>query len=204
MQVETEEIKKSEKQETVALAPVVSGKAAVKKKSEGKKFLDAFFEGDVNNLGASIISNVVIPAVRDLIWNSVERAVKGLLYGDFSSSRGSDRNSIPARQVDFTRYSDRRRRDRDDYRDSSRDDIYDYGEIFLEDRRDADAIVDRVFELLDRYQWVSVAQLYELAGLRGRYTDHNYGWRDRDRNSIYVTTTRGGYLVKMPRPRPLD
>lgn len=189
--------------EQTPMAPVVTGKAVVKKKSEGKKFMESLFQGDITHIGDSIMDNVLIPALKDLIWNTVERAVKGIMWGDFSSSgRSSDRNSVPARQVDFTRYSDRRRRD--DYRDSSRDDIYDYGEIFLEDRRDAEAVLDRVYELLDRYQWVSVAQLYELAGLRGRYTDHNYGWRDKDRRDIYITTTRGGYLIKMPRPRPFD
>jgi len=186
----------------VELAPVVSGKVNIKKKSEGKKFLEAMFQGDLVTIKDSIVDNVFVPAIKELIWNTIERAVKGLMYGDFSSSRNSERNSIPARQVDFTRFSDRRRRD--DYYDRGHDDIYDYGEIFLQERRDAEALLDRINELLDKYQWVSVAQLYELAGLRGRYTDHNYGWRERDRNDIYITTTRGGYLVKMPRPRPFD
>jgi len=180
----------------------VAGKANIKKKSEGKKFLEAMFQGDLTSIKDSIVDNVFVPAMKELIWNTIERAVKGLMYGDFSSSRSVERNSIPARQIDFTRYSDRRRRD--DYRDQSRNDIYDYGEVFLEDRKDAEALLDRIYELLDKYQWVSVAQLYELAGLRGLYTDHNYGWRDKDRRDIYITTTRGGYLVKMPRPRPFD
>lgn len=202
MDTEMNPVTPEEKKEEKALAPVVSGKATIKKKSEGRKFIESFFQGDANHIGQSVLENVVVPAIKDMIWNSLERAVKGLLYGDFSSSRSSERNSIPARQVDFTRYSDRRRRD--DYRDRERDDIYDYGEIFLAERRDAEAVLDRVNELLDRYQWVSVAQLYELAGLRGRYTDHNYGWRERDRRDIYITTTRGGFLIKMPRPRPFE
>lgn len=185
------------------LSPVVTGKTTIKKKSEGKKFIETFFKGDASQVRDSIWLDVIAPAIRDMIWGALERAGKGIIYGDFSSDRRRDeRGSIPATRVDFTRYSKDRRRD--EYRDRVSNDLYEYGEVFVESRRDAEAILDRLYELFDRYQWASVAQLYELANLRAKYTDHNYGWRESDRNRITIAPTRGGYLIKMPAPRPFD
>lgn len=198
---------KSEKAEE-ALAPVVTGKVTVKKKSEGKKLLETFFKGDCTKVRDSVWLDVMLPAARDMLWGMVERAVRGLIYGETDSDRRDrDRGSIRARQVDFTRYSGRDRdRDRDRRRDYDRDsydsDIYDYGEVRLELRRDAEATLDRMRELVDRYGWVSVAQLYELINERGRYTDRNYGWRDL--HDAYIDPVRNGYAIKLPRPRPLD
>ena len=200
--MENEEVKNSgEEKKEESLKPVVQGKVSVKKKSEGRKFMETFFQGDLDKVSTSIWSDVVVPMIRDMLWGALERAGRGIIYGDFESRsrRDNDNNSIRARQVDFTRYSKPRDR-KYDYERS--EDVYNYGELVIESRRDAEAILDRMNELLDSYRWVSVAQLYELANLSSKYTDRNYGWRDlRD---AYITTTRGGYLIKLPRPRPFD
>lgn len=201
-EIEKTETKVPEPVQETALQPIVTGKTAIKKKSEGRKFIDNFFKGDLNRVTESIWKDVLVPAIKDMLWGAVERAGKGMIYGDTESDRRNDRNSIPARQVDFTRYSRTARPARNYDVDRDREDVYDYGEVFVESRRDAEAVQDRLKELCDRYGWVSVAQLYELTGLPTRYTDRNYGWRDvRD---ISITTTRGGYLIKLPRPRPFD
>lgn len=203
MENEEQKIPGEEKSEEQHLAPVVSGKVSIKKKTEGQKFLENFFRGDLTQVGSGIWSDVIVPRIRDILLAAWEGAGRGLIMGDFDRDdrRGSDRNSVPARQVDFTRYSKQRPERRIDYyRDM--EDVYNYGEITMETRRDAEATLDRMHELLETYRWVSVAQLYELTGLPSKYTDRNYGWRDL--HDAYITSTRGGYLIKLPRPRPLD
>lgn len=204
MENETPKNPREEKTEEPHLAPVVSGKVSIKKKTEGQKFLETFFKGDVTQVGSGIWSDVIVPRIRDILLAAWEGAGRGLIMGDFDGGdrRGSDRNSVPARQVDFTRYSKRPERRVDYYRDM--EDVYNYGEITVETRRDAEAILDRMNELIDTYHWVSVAQLYELSGLPSKYTDRNYGWRDRDLHDAYITTVRTGYMIKLPRPRPID
>ena len=193
---------REEKSEETRLAPVVSGKVTLKKKSEGQKFIETFFKGDLSQVGSGIWFDVIVPRIRDILLAAWEGAGRGLIMGNFDRDdrKGGDRNSIPARQVDFTRYSKRPDRRIYDYRDM--EDVYNYGEITMETRRDAEATLDRMYELLDNYKWVSVAQLYELSGLPSKYTDRNYGWRDL--HDAYITSTRNGYLIKLPRPRPFE
>lgn len=186
------------------MKPVVRGKVSVKKKSEGRKLLETFFEGDMKQVGKSVWSDLVVPAIKDMMYGALDQAFRGMIYKEYSGGRrrrdrDGDRYSAPARREDFSRYSRRDDRPRDD-----RDDVYDYGELFFEDKRDADDALECIYDLLDRYKAATVGQLYEIAKLRVRQTDYNYGWRDRDRRDIYVTTTRGGYLLKTPKPRTLD
>ena len=49
---------------------------------------------------------------------------------------------------------------------------------------------------------VSVADLYDLVGISGNYTDNKYGWTNL-RNSD-VQRVRDGYLLKLPKALPFD
>lgn len=183
--------------------PVVSGKVTIKKKSEGMKLLETFFEGDIKQVGKSVWEDILVPAVKDLLYGALDQAFRGMIYRDYSTGgrrRDRDRDSVRVRREDFTRYS----RDRDRRDDRDREDVYDYGELFFEDKREADDVKEGLYDLLERYKWATVGQLYELSRLRVRQTDYNYGWRDKDARDIYVERCRGGYMLKTPRPKPLD
>ena len=193
------------KPETAPLKPVVTtGKVTVKKKSAGRKLLDTFFEGDIKMVGKSVWEDYISPALKDMLYGALDQTFRGMIFKEYGASRrgrDSDRNSVRARREDFTRFSRNRDRDRD--RDD-REDVYDYGELFFEEKREAENVKESLYDLLDQYHWATVGQLYELCGMRVRQTDYNYGWRDRERRDIYVTSCRGGYLLKTPRPKPLD
>ena len=185
--------------------PVVTGKVSVRKKSEGRKLLETFFEGDIKQVGKSVWQDLLVPAVKDMLYGALDQAFRGMIYRDYNGrDRRSreDRRSTAARLEDFSRYSDRNRRS-DRVRDD-REDVYDYGELFFERRDDAENAMLELYDLLDRYGTASAGHLYEAAGLKVRQTDFNYGWRKRDRGEIYVDSCRGGYLLKTPRPKALD
>ena len=57
-------------------------------------------------------------------------------------------------------------------------------------------------ELIDTYDVVSVADLYDLVGKSCNYTDNKYGWTNiRNAEPIRV---RDGYLLKMPKAGPIN
>ena len=58
-------------------------------------------------------------------------------------------------------------------------------------------------ELIDAYGLVRVADLKDLVGISGPYTDNKYGWTNI-RNAEIVRVRDGGYWIKMPRPIPID
>ena len=59
-----------------------------------------------------------------------------------------------------------------------------------------------LFTLIERYQSATVADLYELVGVQGSYTDDKWGWVDI--RGAGITRVRNGYLLDLPRPQPLD
>lgn len=201
------------------LAPVVSGKVSVKPKSEGRKLIETFFKGNLDTVRRGVWSDVVVPTIMDMLWSALERAGRGLIYGDNDgySRRDRDRDSVRATRTDFTAFS---KRDRDRRRDYDRDsyydtqDVYDYGEVRFEydrgpggqsredARRDAERVLAKMEDTVDEYRWISVGQMFDLIRVPRKYTDSNWGWRDLRGASI--VNGRNCYILRLPKPHPYD
>ena len=57
-------------------------------------------------------------------------------------------------------------------------------------------------DILEKYGMVSVADLYDLVGVTGNYTDNKYGWTNL--SNAEIVRVRDGYQIKLPRARVLD
>lgn len=79
---------------------------------------------------------------------------------------------------------------------------HDFDEIILATRVEAEEVVDRLFDLVGRYESASVSDLYSLVGISGNFTDEKWGWTDL--RGAGVERVRNGYLLDLPRPEPLD
>ena len=60
----------------------------------------------------------------------------------------------------------------------------------------------RMDELVESYGVVRVADLYDLVGLTGNFTDNKYGWTNV--KNAQIVRVRDGYMIKMPRALPID
>ena len=56
--------------------------------------------------------------------------------------------------------------------------------------------------IIDEYDVVSVADLYDLVGITGRYTDQDYGWTNIH-NARAVRCRDGGLTLELPKVKPL-
>lgn len=182
---------------------VINGTAKVKKKSELRKFADNFIAEDAESVKSYVVRDVVIPSVIDLIEDIVVGGIRTLLRGDSGrrDSRDCGRYSGSPSYVNYTRYSDRddRRRDRDDNR-SRRG--YDQGNVVVNSRADAEAVIEQMDGIMDTYGMVSVADLYDLVGMTANFTDNNYGWTNI-RNAKPVRLRDGGWEIQMPKAIPI-
>ncbi len=177
---------------------VVKGAVKTKKNSEFSKLTDVFISEDASNVKTYILSDVLIPAVKKLISDIVTDGIDMVLYG--GSGRQGKRNS-GASNISYRSFYDRR----DDRRQLSEPRTrtgYNYDDIILESRGEAEDVLDRMGELIDTYGMASVADLYDLVGISGNYTDNKYGWTNiRNAEPVRV---RDGYLLKMPKVGPLN
>ena len=189
--------KQSEAVPEKKLEKVVQGKVKTKKKSEARKFADVFISEDVANVKSYVLMDVLVPAIKKAISDIVTNGIDMVLYGE----SGRTRKSSPASRVSYSRYYDRPsdRRDREPARTRGG---YDYNDIILETRGEAEQVLRTMDEIVGTYGIVRVADLNELVGITGQYTDNNYGWMDI--RNAYVQRVRDGYLLKLPRAVPID
>lgn len=181
---------------------IVSGTVKTKKKSSTSKLAETFISEDAANVKSYIVMDVLIPAVKNLFADIVTDGINMLLFGGSRRSSGSSSSSrVP--YVSYNRFSDKRDDRRSEPVARGRNG-YSCDDIELETRGEAEDVLSRMGEIIDNYDGiVSVADLYEMVGLPTKYTDFKYGWTSV-RNVEIVRLRGGGYLLKFPRPCPID
>lgn len=81
-------------------------------------------------------------------------------------------------------------------------DKFDIIEPIFATRRDTEEILNYMGDLIDEYGFATVADLYDLIGASGNYTDNKYGWTDI--SNAEIVRVRDGYMIKLPKIRKLD
>lgn len=181
------------KSEDKVIKPVVKGKVS-KKKNVGRKFKDSFISEDIGNVKSYVILDVLIPAAKKAISDIITNGIDMLLYGE-TRHRSEGKRSNVVDYVSYNRYSDRRD---DDRFSRSRSIGYSYDDIVLESRAEAEAVLNSMVDLIDTYDVVSVADLYDLVGVSGNFTDNRYGWTNLSSASVERLRS-GGYILRLPR-----
>ena len=178
---------------------VVTAPVKVKKKSPFATAIDSFVQEDLTNIKTYIISDVIIPTIKNTIWDAFTNSLDMILYGKTGHKRASAPGSSRASYVSYNKYSDNRNGRVSEEPRRSR---YDFGNISFTSKADADEVLRQMDAILDEYKIVTVVDLYDLVGVTGEYTDSKYGWTNL-RNAT-VGRGRDGYYLNLPKPLPID
>lgn len=178
---------------------VVTGVVKTKKKSKLNQAMGNFISEDAKNVKSYVFGEVLIPAIKKAISDIVTDGIDIILYGE---SRGRNKRST-ADRVSYRNYYDNgSSRPRMNERQAIMAGSYSYDDIILSSRGEAEDVLARMDELMDTYGLVRVADLYDLVGITGNYTDNKYGWTNIRNASI--ERVRDGYMIRMPRAVPID
>ena len=178
------------------LEKVIKGTAKTKK-NEMRKLRDVFISEDVKSVKSYILMDVLVPAIKDAIEDIVTNGIRMVLRGETSA-----RKSSSASKISYNRIYDNKR-DNDRFaRDSSPSIRYSYDDIVLESRGEAEDVITRMEEIIEEYGFVRVADLYDLVGITGDYTDNKYGWTNI--RSAEPVRVRNGYMLRLPRALPIN
>lgn len=187
---------------------VVQGEVVRRKKPMGKRLAETFIGTDAKSVWAFVTIDVLVPAAKDMFADAVSQGVERMIYGEAQSRsrRGSRRPNDP--YTSYNRYSHPQRRPGPP-REEPRQSIsrraranHEFDEIILPTRVEANEVLDRLFDLVSKYETATVADLYDLVGVSGSYTDDKWGWVDL--RGADIARIREGYLLNLPRPEPLD
>lgn len=183
--------KEAKKKEAVVNSKrVVSGNAKVKRKNDLLKFADIFIQEDIENIKNYIIQDVLIPNIKRTISESINM----LLYGEFSVK---EKNSA----TNYRKFYEKNER-KSNVNIAKAKSRYEFNNIIFDTRSDAEEVLSEMRLAIKAYDFVSVFDMYDFSGLQTDHIDTKYGWADLQ--DAMVTYTMEGYIIKLPRPLPLD
>lgn len=191
----------------------IEGTATVKKRTLGSKFKGIFTSVSPREIFEDVIDKAIIPGINGMLRDAGERALDRMFGGGTGTTptRAAARtmvtnvahvaynqfakpNNITARPADPRSPVMMTRRGQA---------MFDFEELEFETRKDASIILDLMYDRLQNYGSVSVAEFYGWADVRGHFTDNNYGWRDLTGAGPTRNPRTGRFVLNLPDPIPL-
>lgn len=171
---------------------IIKGNA--KKKQKLLKLSDIFEVEDMQAVKEYAWKKVIAPGTKRLLEDVVINTLRMILWGGsgtgYSSQNGrTNYNGIPTRGSQQNDIQPKRKR-------------FAYEDVIVENRADAEDICHQMEDSIMRYNRVSVANLYELAGVGTTPSDYDYGWKSL--SGMDIRTVREGFLIAMPPVVPLN
>jgi hypothetical protein len=189
----TDKERAAKAEERPKLEKIVTGEVKMKKKSGFGTFLSKFITDDPANIKTRIVEDVIIPTVKDTLFD--------ILRTIFNIGPRGGKSTTNVYKASYRSYYDSPKyRDNEPQRVSS---TLNYDNIVIYDRGEAELVLDRLREVIEVYKVARVADLNDIVGISGEFTDNNYGWTNL-RNAEVVPVRGGGYALKLPRALPID
>lgn len=168
-----------------------------RKKSLVDKFAGVFFSSDARSVAETIFNEWIIPGMKNAAISSIEM----LLWGD----RRGGRSSSGPYHTSYTSYSRN-----NTYYDSGRRvasvgdrNGFDYTNYDFASLAEVTQVIDEMTELIrSEYRCARVADLNQLIGISGKYTDQKWGWTDA--RDFRYRRVGAYYILDFAPPVPLD
>lgn len=200
---DTEKSTPTVKPEKKEVAKVVTGEVVQRKKSIGSRFKGVFLGGEIRNASQYIASNVLLPSLRDLIVDATSKGIERFVYGEAGGPRRRASSDPYRPRISYNTAPERQRqRDRgmgmlpDQPPLGSIPRRHQLNDIILVSREEAELVLERLVDIIDKYDVVSVADLHDLVGLPTNYVDNKWGWVNLAH--VDVRQTRQGWMLDLP------
>lgn len=196
---------KEEKKQPVKLEKVTTGKVQMKPKSQARKLAELIVPGDVTTVRHYILQDVLIPTVKDAIFEIGQNALSLFLYPDGRAKKAG--SGFMASKVNYGgMYKASSNVSNMENRMRNMSPIYngfDYDEIRFESRGDVEVVLMALDDAVNEFGFVTVGAVYDLAGVTTNNTQtEKFCWTSlADAKPVHAN---GGWFLKMPRPTPID
>lgn len=187
------------------LEPITSAEPVRRKRGLGHRFKNTFIGGDFRSATDYVFFGVVVPAIRDILYDIMNEGSRRMIYGNDTRQRPSGMMPGTVRgpgSVDYTPYNRVNAPQGPTQRTLSRGARarHDFHELVIPSRQEAEEVIERLYDLLSRYGRATVSDLYELTGVQSNHTDIKWGWEDL-RGAKAVRLRTGGFLLNLPEPQ---
>lgn len=193
-------------QEVIPSAPKVQPVTTAKVKKRGliERLVKGMFGPErVKSITEYVGREVIAPAFRDIVRNSLHTTVDMMLYRDGHTPRSSSWSNGNSRKPNYNTNTSRTNYN-SAYQNAQRKSTinapveYDFDIYYISDMNDANEILKLMREELARDGQVPLSYYYYLINKPTTYVDQTVGWVDL--SSVRVVSTRAGYYVDLPYP----
>ena len=191
----SKDVKKTAPTDEKKIQKRVSKPAKTKKKGELRKIAEEFIVDDVKNIKTYVITDVLIPTIKDTIWDILTNTLDMFLFNGTKDHRKRGKSSP---KISYRDYYDSKN---DRGRNYEIRDRFDYDDLEFDSRGEADAVLTGMLETIDQYGVVSVADMYDMADVTAPYTGNRYGWTSL--RLAEVVRVRNTYIIKLPKAKPI-
>lgn len=197
------------KDERPRVAQVTTAQAVPHKRGLGRKFKQVFIQGTARETADFMVSDIIVPAVQDMLYDALEGGLRRMIHGESTRGRRSSTlpsgysavghvdyrgmsTKAPSQQAPAQRMLSRRSRSG-----------HNFSDILIPTRREADDVLEMLYECLSRFGSVSVGDLYEATGIQTSHVDYKWGWTSLDKVKMIRKGDRG-YMLDLPEPETLN
>jgi hypothetical protein len=191
------------------IKPVTTATAGRRKKNLGRQFRETFFGGSGREALNYMGEEVVVPAIRNLIYEALHAGLDQVIFGG-SRRKSNSTTSGPLGQtnagtVNYSAVSSPTRASaasRPTLSQGSRA-RHNFDELIIPTLNEANDVLDNMFEWVSRYGRVTVADLYALTNIRSDHTDEKWGWTSLGHARAVRLPRDQGYVLDLPRPEAI-
>ena len=193
-------------QEVIPSAPKVQPVTTAKVKKRGliERLVKGMFGPErVKSITKYVGREVIAPAFRDIVRNSLHTTVDMMLNRDGHTPRSSSWSNDNSRKPNYNTNTNRTNYN-SAYQNAQRKSAhnapveYDFDIYYISDMNDANEILKLMREELARDGQVPLSYYYYLINKPTTYVDQTVGWVDL--SSVRVVYTRAGHYVDLPYP----
>lgn len=183
------------------IKPVISGAVKVPRPAT-KRFLAFLFAESPKAMLGKIGREVLVPRAKAGVEEAFNSFVHGMFWGQGSPpiSNMVRGNVLRGGGVNYQQISSGPSSALTQARESnvSRGGGGNYQDIVSPTQQAAEILLANMYDTLNQFRVVAVADLYEMAGLTPAISDNSYGWYNLD--GARISKVRDGYLLELPRP----
>lgn len=182
---------------------IIEGTVVQKKHPMLKRFSNLLILGDPKKAMAYVVLSVMIPAAKDMLSDAIQSYSDQIIHGTDAPPRRNSRPAANPTYVSYNRFSSPATK-KEEPRTATRQSrsAHEIDLIILETRAEGDEVLTQLFDVVESYGSVSVADLYEMVGLEVNFNDHKWGWIDL--RGADVKRVRDGYQLNLPRPEHIE
>lgn len=157
-----------------------------------------------------IQSDVLIPALKDMLYEAVVGGASSVIFRDTNPVRSSaprSRNGVIVSNGNHNVNYNKAYRGNpavgarpEPQRNVSRTSYY-VNEVIVSSRSEADEIIMSLSARIEQYEMATVGDLYSMVGFTGTPTDEKWGWYDL--RGATTRRTNNGHILILPDPEAL-